>query len=216
MKSNVLSSWLNQWLQNDVRSAARCRLVNRWPRKPRDEVVLFNKERNGEAPLRTEKYFEWITKQLLNSAFVGYEESCRILHPTISAEFFTILPNLIQWLQIIPYHITFASVFILQFSCFKIIFNTQEVFLGIIPDMLPNKIYINLKSEHWKTNSCLFISICSLGWHPRGLKKPKCLQIRKKIKTLSTVRATFWNFVLKSSTFLFIYLFIYSVLHLLL
>ena len=48
-------------------------------------------------------------------------------------------------------------------SRFKIIFNTQEVFMGIIPDMLPNKIYINLKSEHWKTNSCLFISICSLG-----------------------------------------------------
>ena len=27
------------------------------------------------------------------------------------------------------------------------IFNTQEVFMGIIPDMLPNKIYINRKSE---------------------------------------------------------------------
>ena len=36
-----------------------------------------NKERNGETPLRTRKYFEWIIKQLLNSAFVGYEEFCR-------------------------------------------------------------------------------------------------------------------------------------------
>ena len=36
-----------------------------------------NKERNGETPLRTGKYFEWIIKQLLNSAFVGYEEFCR-------------------------------------------------------------------------------------------------------------------------------------------
>ena len=33
--------------------------------------------------------------------------------------------------------------------------------------------------------------------------------IRKEIKTLSAVRATFWNFVLKSSTLMFIYLFIY-------
>ena len=36
-----------------------------------------NKERNGETPLRTRKYFEWIIKQLLNSAFVEYEELCR-------------------------------------------------------------------------------------------------------------------------------------------
>ena len=36
-----------------------------------------NKGRNGEPPLRTRKYFEWIIKQLLNSAFVGYEEFCR-------------------------------------------------------------------------------------------------------------------------------------------
>ena len=49
-------------------------------RKPGDEVVLFfeqkNKERNMETP-RLGKYFECIIKQLLNSAFVGYEESCR-------------------------------------------------------------------------------------------------------------------------------------------
>ena len=30
-----------------------------------------DKERNGETPLRTGKYFEGIIKQLLNSAFVG-------------------------------------------------------------------------------------------------------------------------------------------------
>ena len=35
------------------------------------------KERNGKIPLRRSKYFEWIIKQLLNSAFIGYEESCR-------------------------------------------------------------------------------------------------------------------------------------------
>ena len=35
------------------------------------------KEGNGETPLRTIKYFERIIQQLLNSAFVGYEEFCR-------------------------------------------------------------------------------------------------------------------------------------------
>ena len=38
-----------------------------------------NKEREGETPLRRRKYLEWIIKQLLNSAFVGYEEFCRSL-----------------------------------------------------------------------------------------------------------------------------------------
>ena len=33
---------LNQWCQNDVKSAARRRLLNRWPRKPRDKVVLYS------------------------------------------------------------------------------------------------------------------------------------------------------------------------------
>ena len=36
-----------------------------------------NKERNGKTSLRKRKYFEWIIKQLLNSAFKGYEEFCR-------------------------------------------------------------------------------------------------------------------------------------------
>ena len=26
--------WQNQWLQKDIKSAAHCRLINRWPRKP--------------------------------------------------------------------------------------------------------------------------------------------------------------------------------------
>ena len=36
-----------------------------------------NKERNGKTRLRRRKYFEWIIKQLMNSAFVEYEEFCR-------------------------------------------------------------------------------------------------------------------------------------------
>ena len=47
----------------------------------RRDCVIFgeqkNKEQNGETPLRTGKYFEWIIKQILNSAFIGYEEFCR-------------------------------------------------------------------------------------------------------------------------------------------
>jgi len=53
---------LNQLRQNDGKSAALCRLLNRLPRKPGDEIVLFlvsgKTERNGETPLRTDKYFE--------------------------------------------------------------------------------------------------------------------------------------------------------------
>ena len=45
------------------------------------ECVIFgeqkNKEENGKTPLRKVIYFEWIIKQLLNVAFVGYEEFCR-------------------------------------------------------------------------------------------------------------------------------------------
>ena len=70
----------NYWT-NDVKSAARRRLLNRWPRKPGDKVVLYlvsGKTKSvSETPLRRRKYFEWIIKQLLNSAFVGYEEFCR-------------------------------------------------------------------------------------------------------------------------------------------
>ena len=48
---------LNQWRQNDVKSAACCRLLNCWLRKPGHKVTYFifgaqkNKERNGETPL---------------------------------------------------------------------------------------------------------------------------------------------------------------------
>ena len=82
VKSGAHGKLLNQWCQNYVKSAARCRLLNRWPRKPFGTRWCYigerkNKERNGETPLRRRKYFEWIIKQLLNSAFVGYEEFCR-------------------------------------------------------------------------------------------------------------------------------------------
>ena len=40
-----------------------------WAEKTKSEMVKLLQERG--------KYFEWITKQLLNLAFVGYEEFCR-------------------------------------------------------------------------------------------------------------------------------------------
>ena len=96
---------LNQWHQNDVKSAAHCRLLNRWPTKPGDEIVFFlvsgktkNKERNDECPLRTGKYFEWIIKKLLNSAFIGYEEFCRsLLQIHFALRRLWITPFLINW-----------------------------------------------------------------------------------------------------------------------
>ena len=48
-------------------------------------------------------------------------------------------------------------------SRFKIIFNTQEVFMGIIPDMLPNKIYINRKNELTLENKQLPFQHLSFG-----------------------------------------------------
>ena len=50
----------------------------------RRDCVIFgkqkNKERNGEIFwIYTLKYFKWIIKRLVNSAFVLYEEFCRVL-----------------------------------------------------------------------------------------------------------------------------------------
>ena len=82
------------WI-NDIKKAACRKLLNQWRQKcnplqiiePLTEktwgqgCVIFgerkNKERNGETALRRRKYFEWIIKKLLNSAFVGYKEFCR-------------------------------------------------------------------------------------------------------------------------------------------
>ena len=46
-----------------------------------------NKERNGETPLKTGRYFETIIKQWSNSAFAGFEEfrSRRVLSTSTSA-----------------------------------------------------------------------------------------------------------------------------------
>ena len=41
VKSAARRKLLNQWRQNDIKSPARCRLLNCWQRKPGDEVVLY-------------------------------------------------------------------------------------------------------------------------------------------------------------------------------
>ena len=66
----MTSKWRQKW--------SRRRLLNCWPRKPGDKVVLYlvSGKTKSVTPLRRRKYFEWILKQLLNSAFVGYEEFC--------------------------------------------------------------------------------------------------------------------------------------------
>ena len=40
-QSGAYRELLHQWRQNDVKSAARRRLLIRWPRKPGDKVVLY-------------------------------------------------------------------------------------------------------------------------------------------------------------------------------
>ena len=74
----------NDWT-DDVKMTSKCsplQIIEPLTEKTWGQgCVIFgerkNKERNGETPLRTGKYFEWIIRQLLNSAFVGYEEFCR-------------------------------------------------------------------------------------------------------------------------------------------
>ena len=66
----ILNHWhqtfchIEPWRQNEVKSSAHCTLIDYWPRKPGDMVVLFLVSRktkwNGETPLRAGKYFEWI------------------------------------------------------------------------------------------------------------------------------------------------------------
>ena len=51
---------------------------------------------------------------------------------------------------------TLTTIFGMEVSypiCLKIIFNMQVVFMGITPDRLPNKIYINLNYIKVRTNS---------------------------------------------------------------
>ena len=40
-KVQPAENFFNRWRQNDVRNAARCRLLNHWPRKPGDKFVLY-------------------------------------------------------------------------------------------------------------------------------------------------------------------------------
>ena len=65
---------------NDVKSTPRCRLLNRWPKKPGDEIVLFllsRKTKSSLPPLRVWKYFEYlecvIHLDLQNSSYLMYQ-----------------------------------------------------------------------------------------------------------------------------------------------
>ena len=109
---------LTKYWTNDVESAARYRLLNRWPRKLGDKAVLplmsgkkNYKERSGKTASRTGKYFQWKIKQLLNSALVIYEEFRRswrpfnhlglrplLITPTLACRILHILLSVIQWL----------------------------------------------------------------------------------------------------------------------
>ena len=74
------SVWLNKWRQK----YSPLQIIEPFTKKTWERgCAIFGeqkkKEQNGETPLKTGIYFEWIRKQLLNSAFLGYEEVCRSL-----------------------------------------------------------------------------------------------------------------------------------------
>ena len=111
------------------------------------DCVIFgeqkNKEQNGETPLRTGQFFEWIIKQLLNSAFVGYEEFCRSrrvlstsafgfggLCPSWSAEFF------------ISYSTWFKN-------CFHHIFQYCSI---ILSEIIRDSVYLYISYTPWTKN----------------------------------------------------------------
>ena len=99
-----VSGWLLQFAVNQNCSKRRTRQV-RHQSNPQGKLnsffpsefkswgrgcILFgerNKERNGETPLKTGRYFETIIKQWSNSAFAGFEEfrSRRVLSTSTSA-----------------------------------------------------------------------------------------------------------------------------------
>ena len=67
----------NRWRQK----CSPLQIIELLTEKPGDEVVLFlvsRKTMSSLSPLRVWKFFEWIIKQLLNSALVGFDEFCRV------------------------------------------------------------------------------------------------------------------------------------------
>ena len=58
---------LNQWPQNDVKSAPFCRFLNRWLRKPGDKIELFwYLEQNGATV--TEHFTRFMAKYYLKTS----------------------------------------------------------------------------------------------------------------------------------------------------
>ena len=72
----IIEPMTSKWRQK----CSLLQIIEPLTEKPGDEVVLFlasRKTKSSFTSLRVWKYFKWIIKQLLNSAFVGYEEFCR-------------------------------------------------------------------------------------------------------------------------------------------
>ena len=110
----------NYWADDvkyDVKSAARCRLLNRWPRKPGDKVVLFWRAEKQRAKWRN--YFKNGEKFWMNNKAIiafGFRRIWRILQisegvihlglrplwitPSLICRIFHILLSIIQlWLN---------------------------------------------------------------------------------------------------------------------
>ena len=78
--SPTLPYWINDVkMTSEVQPAADYWTVNGENLGTRLCYILWVEKQRAKwrIPLRTRKYFEWIIKQLLSSAVVGYEEFCR-------------------------------------------------------------------------------------------------------------------------------------------
>ena len=82
---------LNQWRQNDIKSAARYRLLNYWLRKPGARVCHFwwaeNKRAKWRNSVKNGKIFWMNNKGIIEFGFqLGYKEFCRswrVLYSTL-------------------------------------------------------------------------------------------------------------------------------------
>ena len=181
----------NHWI-NAIKMTSKCsplQIIEPLTNKPGDKVVLFwwtEKQRvNGETPSRMGKYFEWIIKQLLNSAFVGYEEFCRsqmVLSTSAFAPPLWIKPSLIcknqrhsiiaEYLCLVRYTECVHTSKVVQLSSNQK--ERQKVKLGIswiifswiFLRWLPTVLTVSTPEKGWRTKNEVFASTLGLSsWH---------------------------------------------------
>jgi len=99
-------------------------VLNHWPRKPGDEVVLFNKERNGRLRVGLQvwaKKIFWVDNKAINEfgfrriwrilqiseGVIHLALRCRWITPSLTCRILHIVLSLIQWLIIIFFSLSY-------------------------------------------------------------------------------------------------------------